>query len=664
MTQDQALATLAERAGIVSEFRDMQGKTRVTTPDTQRALLTANGIECGSETQVRDSLKAIERAPETQDILVESNQAATIKTPVSGGWAVHDDETGCLVADGSADGAVTLPPLPSGIYVLSQSQNVRKQTILVTPKRLSGLGDDRLTGLTLALYSVRSDRNTGRGDFRDLSELTQIAGQAKLGFLGINPVHNMGFADTQSFSPYSPSHRGFLNTDYIALDHIPGLETSRKAAVILAGNDDEFARLRASDSVLYQPHKMAHRAALERLYHVFADDAPAPITAQFQSFVNAGGSPLEIFASYEAKSEILGPDWRTWGATDETATDQNRVAFHKWLQWVADCQLGQAQTHAKTAGMSLGLYLDLAVGPRRDGAESWCEQDSIAHGVSVGAPPDHLSPEGQNWNLAAFAPRKLQSAQYGPLRRILAQTMRHAGVIRIDHVLGLARSFWIPDNGAPGTYIKQPLESLLAVIKIEAERHGTVVIGEDLGLVPDGFRKTLRQHGIYGYSVLQYEKDKSGAFRDPATAPKQVLSCFATHDTPTVKGFETGRDIDWWAKLDWVTGPAAKKAKTARGKDVKALRKFSKQSSFSASLYDTLARSPSAMVAAQLDDVLGQVEAQNLPGTIDQHPNWRRKYDTPLDELSTHPALMEFIDIMAAARRLSTADNKDSAHED
>lgn len=668
MTADQTLALLAEHAGIVPEFRDMQGETRVTSPDTQRALLTANGIECGSDALTRQSLKAIGAAADPQDILLESNCAATIPTSFSGEWVLHDDETGGAVAKGTSQKSIAFPPLQSGIYALSHVETGDQQTVLIAPKRLAKLremtGSARLAGLTLALYSVQSERNTGRGDFHDLAQLAQISGQAKLGFLGINPVHNMGYADTQSFSPYSPSHRGFLNTDYIALDHIPGLKESRKSDIILAGYNGEFARLRSAESVLYHPHKTAHRASLEQLFQVFVTDAPASIKAQFERFATINGDPLQVFATYEANSETHGPDWRVWEANAKMHLNAERIAFHKWLQWVADYQLGHAQTLAQTAGMALGLYLDLAVGPRRDGAESWCEQNTIATGVSVGAPPDHLSPEGQNWNLAAFAPRKLKSARYGPLRRILAQTMRHAGVIRIDHVLGLARSFWIPDNGAPGTYIKQPLESLLAVIKIEAERHKTVVIGEDLGLVPDGFRKALRQHGIYGYSVLQYEKTKSGAFRNPKSAHEQVLSCFATHDTPTVKGFETGRDIDWWTKLEWVTEPAARKAKTARRKDVQALGKFSKQQSFSAKIYDALAHSPSAMVATQLDDILGQTEAQNLPGTIDQHPNWRRKYATPINALAAHPALTEFTDIMATAGRLSPPQNEDSAHED
>jgi 4-alpha-glucanotransferase len=329
-----------------------------------------------------------------------------------------------------------------------------------------------------------------------------------------------------------------------------------------------------------------------------------------------------------------------------------------WLQWVADTQLTNAQSRSKAAGMALGLYLDLAVGSRRDGAESRCEQAAVAQGVSIGAPPDQLSPEGQNWNLTAFAPRKLKSLRYRPLRRIIAQVIRHAGVIRIDHVLGLNRSYWIPDDGSPGGYIRQPFESLLAIIKIEAERFNCAVVGEDLGLVPDGFRDTMRENGFYGYSVLQYEKDAHGKFRNLDDIPHQVLSCFATHDTPTIKGYETGRDIEWWEKLNWVDAQMADQMRHDRATEVDEYRG---KADFQTCVHIQLAQSKAALVAVQLDDVLGVVDAQNLPGTINQHPNWRRKYDVHLGNLGTDGRLGATASIMNDADR-NTA-NKGRSHD-
>jgi 4-alpha-glucanotransferase len=289
--------------------------------------------------------------------------------------------------------------------------------------------------------------------------------------------------------------------------------------------------------------------------------------------------------------------------------------------------------------MALGLYLDLAVGSRRGGAETWCETDTIAQGVSIGAPPDHLSPAGQKWNLAAFAPEKLFQNKYKAFRDTIAEAMRHAGVLRIDHVLGLNRSFWIPDDGSPGGYIRQPFEALLAIVAIEAERANTVVIGEDLGLVPKGFREALAARGLYSYSVLQYEKNHEGHYRDPATLREQSLACFGTHDTPTLKGFWKGRDIDWWRKLGWIDDGKSAELKAGREHEKANLLALDGLDyldnpgfgNVSEHVHGLLAQSPAAMVAVQLDDILGQCEAQNLPGTIDEHPNWRRRCKLPLE---------------------------------
>ncbi|CAN0459429.1 unnamed protein product, partial [Scytosiphon promiscuus] len=290
--------------------------------------------------------------------------------------------------------------------------------------------------------------------------------------------------------------------------------------------------------------------------------------------------------------------------------------FQKWLQWIAVSQLSQAQDASSNNGMALGLYLDLAVGPRRGAAETWCETDTVADGVSIGAPPDFLSPAGQKWDLAGFAPRKLADTGYQALRDILAQTMRHCGVLRIDHVLGMNRSYWIPDDGSPGGYIKQPFESLLAVVAIEAERAETVVIGEDLGLVPDGFREAMRARGLYSYSVLQYEKNQDGQINRPDKLRPSSLACFGTHDTPTLKGYFEGRDIDWWQKLDWIDADGASDAKSQRQKEIAGLCDWESTSDSEAidegsfdhlngCVHSALASSHIAMISVQLDDVLG-----------------------------------------------------------
>lgn len=650
-----ALDELAELCGILPSFYDLQGHERITPPETQKAFLAANGIDVSSDATISESLYALRHEVSDrwfpEEIIVESETPAPQNFGLGAVWELHSDEDDTLVAQGNPSDYITLPPLASGVYVLTASASGRTEvvTVLAAPKRLPDIktltGAQKLWGLNAALYGLQSARNSGLGDFADLADLAQIAGAQGAGFCGVNPLHNMGFCDREAISPYSPSHRGFLNTAYIALDRIPGTKS--------APAPESFNDTRDAKTVQYLSHKQMHNKSLELMFEYFNASADPTSLAAFKQFKDDGGSDLHDFGRFEALSEIYGTDWRVWPDVRQAAPEP-RVTFHIWLQWVASWQLALAQKTAKDAGMPLGLYLDLAVGSRRDGAESWCDQSALAQGVSIGAPPDHLSPAGQNWNLAAFAPRKLKAQRYRPLRRILAQTLRHAGIIRIDHVLGLNRSFWIPDDGSPGAYIRQPFESMLAIIKIEAERYNCAIVGEDLGLVPDGFRETMRAHGFYGYSVMQYEKGHDGAFRAAADVPSQVLSCFATHDTPTVKGYEVGRDIDWWHKLDWIDADAAAAMRNQRRDEVSVLDELG----FEVSVLTLLARSNADLVAVQLDDVLNEVEAQNLPGTIDQHPNWRRKYTVSLERLASDPRLESTASMMKENGRANLSEGQ------
>lgn len=655
MTAAKDLHALAEICGILPDFYDLQGHLRPTSPETQKALLTANGINVSSDVAIQASLAALRHELDDrwfpEEIIVESNCASPQEFGLGARWHIQLDEAEEIIAEGEPADFITVPPLSSGIYTLTATASGRTEvvTVLAAPRRLPSVeeltGSGKLWGLTLALYGLRSARNSGIGDFDDLARVAQIAGRHGAEFVGINPLHTMGHCDFEAISPYSPSHRGFLNTACIALDDIPGLDS--------APDLEHFAALRTDATIDYLAHKRAHHEMLETLFIQFTEESTQSAKADFTEFKENSGSDLHDFAEFEAISEIYGPDWRVWPVERDILAEV-RVEFHTWLQWVAATQLTAAAARAKAEGMALGLYLDLAVGSRRGGAESWCEQSAIAHGVSIGAPPDHLSPAGQNWDLAAFAPRKLKTQRYRPLRRILSKTVQHAGIIRIDHVLGLNRSYWLPDDGSPGGYIRQPFESLLAVIKIEAERYNCAVIGEDLGLVPDGFRETMRDHGFYSYSVLQYEKDHTGAFRDLTNASAQVLSCFATHDTPTVRGYETGRDIDWWQKLSWIEAPAADDMRHQRNSQVAAFKGIG---DFQTSIHARLAHSNASLVAVQLDDILGVIEAQNLPGTIDAHPNWRRKYDVTLEELPQDAKLKATAAVMRDAGRDHT--NKD-----
>ena len=643
MKDDAALGRLARAHGILLSYRDMEGRERAASPDTLRALLAANSVAAESAGLVRESLAAVRaerkarRFPE--EVIIESRKETTLSLGSFDSWQLRRDETKEVLASGRAADAISLPALASDVYDLEVGHSAVCETIRViaAPARAPSVADQaqlsRIWGVNLALYGLRSSRNAGLGDYADLADLARIAGQAGADFMGTNPLHAMGHS-SKAISPYSPSHRGFLNTGHIALDAIPGLEAAPAADGILPAEETEMARLRSAQHVDHDRQRTIHQRLLAALYGAFQAGAAAWARDALSSFAKERGRDLARFARFEALSGQHVPGRRAWSRPAGATPDDDATDYHVWLQWVADRQLGSAHRAARESGMALGLYLDVAVGARRDGAESWCERDAIARGVSVGAPPDHLNPNGQNWNVSAYSPRGLAARNYRPFRRLLAATMRHAGVVRIDHVLGLGRSFWMPDDGSPGGYVRHRLDALLAILKIEAERHGTVVVGEDLGLAPRGFRKTMRGHGIYGCSVMQYERDRNRRLKPARRASKQVLACFSTHDTPTVRGFETGRDIDWWESLGWIDKQDSARARAQRGKDVADISGQCTSDGFNATVHALLARSPSTMVTSQLDDILEHAEAQNLPGTTDEHVNWRRRYGVAVEALA------------------------------
>ena len=672
---DQALNKLAQHHGIVATFYEINGREHVTSTATKKALLKANGLKLGNDAMILEALAELEAELLTRkcprEIILDSNTLNELAFEFGTSWRVTCTESQAIIAEGRIHDQISLPKLRSGIYELLVQDDDKTEsiTLLVAPERSPSIEDvsgaSRHWGINGALYGLRSKRNTGIGDFEDLACLGEVLAANGASFIGINPVHAFGAEADHVISPYSPSHRAMLNTLHIALDKIPGLDqtktavTTRSMACSATDDTDQF--------IDYPSYKKLHSQSLEIMYERFLSKADFTIKAEFERRYSQCSTAERDFVLYETISELHGADWRGWPTKlrdkEEKSlrhvreTYQNRLAYHYWLQWVADTQLLDVSVRLRDSNMPLGLYLDLAVGSRRSGAESWCNHDVIASGVSIGAPPDQLSPAGQNWELSAFSPHQLQAQQYKALRSVLRTSMRHAGVLRLDHILGLNRSFWIPDDGSPGAYIVQPFDALMALVKIEAERSGTVIIGEDLGLVPDGFRDRIRSQGFYSYSVLQYEKNQESEIADPAHSESQLLACFGTHDTPTLQGFFKARDIEWWFKLGWLDGEQAANTRSVRAKEVESLSRFDTRASLPAEsplsnvIHTALAQSPAAMVSVQLDDVLQHIDAQNIPGTINEHPNWRRRYSIPLEELSTNWSLQEIANIMKRGKR-------------
>lgn len=648
MKADVALAKLAAEAGIFAEFVDMQGATRVAGPDTQRALLCGLGIGATTPGDVQDSLArfAAKRTDRysPQDVVVQAGRPETVPVARSVEFSLVSETDGSILSEGRAEAQIALPALPDGVHRLHLMgvSGTQEVNLIAAPRSTPNienvLGRSRIWGGMAALYGLKTEDDKTLGDYEDLAALARVFGAASADFLGINPVHALGYAATETFSPYSPTHRGFLNTDHLSF---------RGAASDLT--DPRY--------VDYIAHREEQRVRLRAAYEAFVENGDQN---RFEAFCAREGAALDSFAQFEVTSTRFGPDWRTWpGDVADVQLPPSEIAYHKWLQWQADAQLAAAQASAREGGLGLGLYLDLAVGARRGGAESWSDAAPVAEGVSLGAPPDHLSPAGQNWDLSAYAPGKLQAHRYNAFRQVLRQVMRHAGLIRIDHALGLNRSYWIPDDGSPGGYVHQPFQALMAIVRIEAARASCLVVGEDLGLVPPGFRSEMAASGFYGYSVLQYEKNAKGAYKPMSKLREQSLACFGTHDTPTLAGFWSGRDVAWWERLGWTTEAEAAKAADRRTEDKRVLIDVAAPQPLPGratdgvrdTIHAKLAGAPAALVAVQLDDILGVVEAQNLPGTVSEHPNWQRRYPSSICEFEQSAGLRATARIMARAGR-------------
>ncbi len=358
------------------------------------------------------------------------------------------------------------------------------------------------------------------------------------------------------------------------------------------------------------------------------------------------------------------PDGAGVAAFDAAHPDD--VEFFLYLQWEADRQLAAVAEAGRQAGLAVGLYRDVALGASPDGAEAWGYQDSLVFGAEVGAPPDAFNPAGQGWGLPPFDPHALREAAYAPFIDLLRANMRHAGAVRIDHVMGLARQFWIPAGGSPadGAYMRFPLEDLLGILALESRRHRCVVIGEDLGTVPDGFRDRLAQAGVLSYRLLYFERGGDGAFMPPDHYPALSLAAVATHDLPPLPGYWSGHDIETRARLGLLASSGAERAaKRERVTDRDALANMLRAhgglsdaghpspDDIALAAYRFLARAPSHLLMVRPEDILGLMEQTNLPGTRDEHPNWKRRLPLTVEALAADPRLRRLAAMLAAEGR-------------
>jgi 4-alpha-glucanotransferase len=712
MTETPALDRLARLAGVETEYWDIWGNHHRVEEDAQRRILDALGFPADDATAIGRSLASIEDEtwrrqlpwvttrrigePATLVVTQSTDRAArrTTAAIVEEDGTYHEFPFRAADHPAAADAAaprglerhlVPLPvDLPCGYHVLRLDGGADEtMRLIVAPLAChlpSPLVDGgRLWGLSAQLYTLRREQDWGIGDFTDLGTLTETAAELGAGLVGLNPLHALFLGQPDRASPYSPSSRLFLNPLYV---------------------DVERARATAADAgtgtslIDYGDVTRRKLAALEAIFAEVREDVRGGDGAgagAFRAFRDEHGERLHRFAVFEALSERFGPTpWQEWpqefrdprsaAVAAFAETERDRVDFHLWLQWLADTQLAAA-VKAETGRLPIGLYRDLAVGCAPDGSDAWSDQDLIVQRAKIGCPPDPFNMLGQDWSVPPLHPLRLQREGYEPFAAILRANMRHAGAVRIDHVMALLHLFWIPAQGRPkdGAYVKYPFEDLLAVTALESQRNRCLVVGEDLGTVPAGFRERMAAAKALSYRVLYFEKD-GARFKRPDEYPALAIACATTHDLPTLSGFWSGTDIDLKHDLGLYPSAAAEEAeRTNRREDRRQMLEAladeallppqangpataaeggSMTPVLSAALHGYLARSQAALMLVQVDDLTEEQDQINVPGTVDERPNWRRRLSRRVDELASSAvtrALMPLLAERAAGPRADSS---------
>jgi 4-alpha-glucanotransferase len=620
------LFTKAAGLGIQTEYIDGQGHRHVTDAAALKIILDALPVEMPHRLLSHPVVIRSGRPSRT-----ELGQAATF--PVR--WKIVAGLE--VIAKGETrDGVIAWPAdLAEGSYRLhlaDASSGTEEAPLLVSPSKAFGGDFDRCWLLAVQLYGVRSARNWGIGDFTDLGGLIGIAAGLGADGVGLNPLHALFDDHPADCSPYSPNSRLFLNPLYIDVEKLPGVS-------LPAG--DAIAQLRQSDIVDYAGVAELKWQALRAAFSAFKADPAGENRQDFEKFRIEQGSLLSRFACFEVLRHKFRKAWwewpEAWRQPDETkcarlreGADGAEIEFIEFVQWAADRQLRACRDLANKLGMKVGLYLDVAVGVQAGGFDAWNEQAAISRLLSVGAPPDPLNTAGQNWGLAGFNAAGLKMRSFEPFREMLRASMRYAGAIRLDHVMGLKRLYLVPHGYAAdnGVYVQMPFEALLAATAQESVAHRCVVIGEDLGTVPEGFREQMADWGIWSYQVMMFERDDAGAFRGIEHYSANALVTFNTHDLSTYAGWRSFRDLKLKRSLGIDPGESDEARWHALAMLTDILRHHAIDGDDLYAVAGFLARTKSRLLTISLEDLLGQIDQPNIPGTVDEHPNWRRRLPT------------------------------------
>ncbi|MFJ2441391.1 MULTISPECIES: 4-alpha-glucanotransferase [unclassified Streptomyces] len=682
------LARLAELHGVATAYSPSPG-TRVQVPDTTVvAVLAALGVDASGPAAVDEALARAESAaarrllPPSLVLWTTPDGAPPALPPALAALAPGvtlrvEPEAGDPVdlARGAATDPAAWAALPLGVHRLAVEApdgRTERVTLILAPDRVPA-PPDRTHGFLVQLYSLLSARSWGMGDLGDLAELAAWSGRSLgAGFVQINPLHAAVPGAPTDPSPYRPSSRRFPDPVHLRIEAVPEYAYVRGAD--RAGLDalvDRAAALRGAvlgkDALIDRDAVWdLKRAALEILTAVPLGPGRR---AGYWDFLAGQGRALEDHATWYALAEVHGPNWREWPTalrdprSPETAEARellrDRVDFHSRLAWLTDEQLAGAARAAGDAGMAVGIVHDLAVGVHPDGADAWAQQDVFAAGISVGAPPDAFNALGQDWGLPPWRPDTLAASGYAPYRGLLQGLLRHAGALRIDHVMGLFRLWWVPRGHRPtsGTYVRYDAEAMLAVLALEAHRAGAVVIGEDLGTVEPGVREALARRGVLGTSVLWFEKDWDGTGLPlpPDHWREGCVATATTHDLPPTAARLTGEHVELRHRLGLLTRPLEREQAEDRAEVAEWLATLTRlgllpegdgsEEEDIRAVYRFLLRTPARMVGVWLPDTVGDRRPQNLPGTWDQYPNWR----LPLADATGRPLTLEQL---AASPRL------------
>jgi 4-alpha-glucanotransferase len=631
------LIAQAQIKGVQSEFVDALGKLRVTDPVALKSILDALPEKRVYRFVTGPVVVRALRHARTE--LADIGAPPIAWTITAGGTVIAQGETREPVVAWPAD-------LPFGYHrlTLTDARGVSEDVpMIVAPERAFGGEFDRGWLLAVQLYSIRSDRNWGIGDFTDLAALVRLAKQLGADGVGLNPLHVLFDNHPADCSPYSPNSRLFLNPLYIDVEAIPEF-----SADLVPDAAEIAARLRDGDRVPYAAMAALKWRGLRAAFDKFVTDASKARRQEFDAFRSARAPLLSRFACFEVlRHRFTGPWWE-WPVEWQQPVDakcaelragpeQREVEFVEFVQWTADSQLHAAKTLASQLGMRVGLYLDVAVGVQSNGFDAWNEQVAISRHLAVGAPPDVLNTMGQDWGLAGFNAGGLEAQSFVPFAEMLAASMRHAGAIRLDHVLGLKRLYLVPRGFKPdnGAYVQMPFEALLGAVARESAAHKCIVIGEDLGTVPEGFRETMQDFGIWSYLVMMFERDDAGHFRNVDYYRPNALVTLNTHDLSTYAGWRSFSDL----KVKRALGLDPGEDDQARWDALGRLDEILAQNGIEANdLYSVLAflsRTSSRLMAVLLEDLLGVIDQPNIPGTIDEHPNWRQRLPVSLDQIAS-----------------------------